>query len=160
MNNNTNGGGCPGTNRQGEPCGHPEGWGTDNDTGPCKYHGGAGGTNDDGSSHEGNDFAAKAGAWADGFFEDFLTEQEQRRVREATEVLGSQAGAQEVGRHVASLALEQFRRTGDERFLRRFESICDKFSIAPADEVELSGEDGGPLDVVINREVVGEDDGD
>jgi hypothetical protein len=32
---------CPGTNRNGEQCGHPEGWGTDNDTGPCKFHGGA-----------------------------------------------------------------------------------------------------------------------
>ena len=32
---------CPGTNRDGEPCGHPAGWGTDNDSGPCKFHGGA-----------------------------------------------------------------------------------------------------------------------
>lgn len=32
---------CPGTNREGERCGHPAGWGTDNDTGPCKFHGGA-----------------------------------------------------------------------------------------------------------------------
>jgi hypothetical protein len=34
---------CPATNRNGERCGHPEGWGTDNDSGPCKHHGGAGG---------------------------------------------------------------------------------------------------------------------
>jgi hypothetical protein len=34
---------CPGTNRNGERCGHPAGWGTDNDDGPCKHHGGAGG---------------------------------------------------------------------------------------------------------------------
>lgn len=32
---------CPGTNRNDERCGHPEGWGTDNDEGPCKFHGGA-----------------------------------------------------------------------------------------------------------------------
>lgn len=32
---------CPGTNRNGEQCGHPEGWGTENESGPCKFHGGA-----------------------------------------------------------------------------------------------------------------------
>jgi len=32
---------CPATNRDGERCGHPAGWGTDNDSGPCKFHGGA-----------------------------------------------------------------------------------------------------------------------
>jgi hypothetical protein len=32
---------CPATNRDGERCGHPSGWGTDNDDGPCKHHGGA-----------------------------------------------------------------------------------------------------------------------
>jgi len=35
---------CPGTNRNGEQCGHPAGWGTENDSGPCKFHGGAGGS--------------------------------------------------------------------------------------------------------------------
>jgi hypothetical protein len=34
---------CPATNRDGERCGHPAGWGTENDDGPCKFHGGAGG---------------------------------------------------------------------------------------------------------------------
>jgi len=32
---------CPATNRNGERCGHPTGWGTDHDYGPCKHHGGA-----------------------------------------------------------------------------------------------------------------------
>lgn len=120
----------------------------------CRMHQG---TSSDGSSHEGNDFAAKAGAWADDFFTDFLTGEERRRVREATDVLGSEAGAQEVGRHVAGLALEQFRRTGDERFLRRFESICDKFGIAPSDELEVTGEGGGALEVSLQREVIDDD---
>jgi len=34
---------CPATNRDGERCGHPAGWGTENADGPCKFHGGAGG---------------------------------------------------------------------------------------------------------------------
>ena len=33
---------CPGTNRDGERCGHPKGWGTDHvGEGYCKHHGGA-----------------------------------------------------------------------------------------------------------------------
>lgn len=126
---------CPATNRNGERCGHPTGWGTDNDDGPCKHHGGA-----STGAPEGNTNAAKTGAYADSFMEGFLTEEEQRRVNEAREILGDDAGAQEHGRLVAGMCLEQFRRTGDERFIRRYESICDKFAIAPADEVEHSGE--------------------
>lgn len=34
---------CPATNRNGERCGHPQGWGTDTTTGPCKFHGGEAG---------------------------------------------------------------------------------------------------------------------
>lgn len=38
----SNSNGCPGTNRNGKPCGHPEGWGVEGETeGPCKFHGGA-----------------------------------------------------------------------------------------------------------------------
>lgn len=124
-----------GTNRDGDPCGQPAGYGTDFEDGKCKHHRG---TNADGSSHEGNDYAVTVGAWADDFFEGFLTEAEQKRVREMAGALDDEKTAQELGQHVATLALEQFRRTGDERFLRRFESICDKFSIAPADEVDLT----------------------
>jgi len=126
---------CPATNRDGDPCGLSAGWGTDNDSGPCKFHGGA-----SSGAPEGNDNAVTVGAWADDFFEDFLTEGEQRRVKEMADALHDEATAKELGQHVATLALEQFRRTGDERFLRRFESICDKFGIAPADEVNVEGD--------------------
>lgn len=86
---------------------------------------------------EGNRNAAKVAAWAEDFYEGFLTEGEKKRVEKSAEILGTQAGTQEIGRHAASVCLEQFRRTGDERFMRRFESICDKFGIAPADELEV-----------------------
>lgn len=47
--------GCPATNRNGDPCGHPAGWGTDNDEGPCKHHGGKGGdVGDPGGPPEGS----------------------------------------------------------------------------------------------------------
>lgn len=128
---------CPATNRNGDPCGHPAGWGTENDSGPCKFHGGAGGGD---GPPEGNTNAAKHGAWSDSFVTDFLRDDEIERVRKAEDLLGEPETAQDVARTAAAIALEQFRRTGDDRFLRRYESICDTFGIAPADELEVSGE--------------------
>jgi len=56
---------CPATNRNGEPCGHPAGWGTDSDEGPCKHHGGAGGdVGDPGGAPEGNSNAVETAAFA------------------------------------------------------------------------------------------------
>ena len=128
---------CPATNRQGEQCGHPAGWGTDNDEGPCKFHGGA---TEGAGAPEGNTNAVDTGAWAEDFYEGFLTEAEKKRVRKSAEALGDTQSAQEIAQHAASVCLEQFRRTGDERFMRRYESICDTFAIAPADEVNVDGE--------------------
>lgn len=130
-----------GTNRAGEPCGRPAGWGTDFDDGKCKHHRG---TNADGSSHEGNTFAAKTGAWAESFLTDFLREEEINRVMNASDIIGEPEGAQDLARKVAVVCLEQFRRTGDQRFLQRYESICDKANIFPDDDaadVNISLED-------------------
>jgi hypothetical protein len=141
---------CGATKRDGtgDECQLPAGWGTENDSGPCKHHGGAGGTN--GDSHEGNDWAAKHGAYSESFVSDFLTEAEQERVEQATEVLSVPEGAQADARLTAAICKEQFRRTGDERFLRRYESICDKANIFPDEEIDLSGE-------VTVREELGDD---
>jgi hypothetical protein len=49
---------CPATNRDGERCGHPAGWGTSNDSGPCKFHGGA-------ADNEGNGHNEKHGLDSD-----------------------------------------------------------------------------------------------
>jgi hypothetical protein len=136
---------CPATNRNGDPCGHPAGWGTENDSGPCKFHGGA----SDGAP-EGNTNAATVGAWSESFVSDFLREEEIERVRQGADALGEPASAQELARNVAMVCLEQFRRTGDERFLRRYESICDKANIFPDEEIDLSGE-------VTVREELGDD---
>lgn len=129
-----------GTSKQsGNPCERPAGWGRGEEVteGKCKHHAG---TNADGSSHEGNQNAVKHGAYSKSFVTDFLTDEEIQRVEDAQELLGTPGGAQDHGRLMAAIAVEQFRRTGDDRFLRRYESICDKFGIAPADEMELSGE--------------------
>ncbi|SNZ18154.1 hypothetical protein SAMN06269185_3265 [Natronoarchaeum philippinense] len=68
---------CPGTNREGEPCGHPAGWGTDNDSGPCKFHGGAGGSGgarEGAGAPEGNTNGVTHGAYADhnSYYQDVL----------------------------------------------------------------------------------------
>ena len=51
-----------GTNRHGDPCGRPAGWGTEFESGKCRNHRG---TNEDGSSHEGNGNAITHGVTAD-----------------------------------------------------------------------------------------------
>jgi len=71
---------CPATNRNGERCGHPEGWGTDSEAGPCKFHGGAA---EDQGAPEGNGNAQKHGLRADRTkFYDRLDDAKQQRVDE------------------------------------------------------------------------------
>ena len=53
---------CPATNRKGERCGHPAGWGTDTGEGPCKFHGGA---TDGGGAPENNGNASRHNLTAD-----------------------------------------------------------------------------------------------
>jgi hypothetical protein len=101
----------------------------------CRMHGGG-----SPGAPEGNDNAVDVGAWAEDFYADFLTEAEKERVHESADALRDEATAQEVASHAASVCLEQFRRTGDERFMRRYESICDTFGLTPADEHHVEGE--------------------
>lgn len=96
---------------------------------------------------EGNTNAVSVEAWSESFVSDFLREEEIERVRRGSDALGTPEGAQELARQVAMVCLEQFRRTGDERFLRRYESICDKANIFPEEEIDLSG------DVTITEEL-------
>lgn len=138
-----------GTNRHGEPCGNYAGSGTDFDEGKCRHHRG---TSPDGKSHKGNDWAATHHAYSESFVEEFLRDEEIERVRQFEELTGTVEGAQAIARTAAGIALEQFRRTGDDRFLRRYESICDTFGIAPADEVELSGSVDGERTISFDPE--------
>jgi len=117
------------------------------DNGRCFHHGGQ---RENGGAPEGNDNAVDVGAWAEDFYKDFLTEAEKERVFKSAEALENPESAKEVARHAASVCLEQFRRTGDERFFRRWESICDTFEIAPTDELELSGDIDLTGDVVVD----------
>ena len=102
--------------------------------GKCSTHGGAKGS----GAPEGNDNAVDHGGFREHFTSN-LTEGEQKAFDDAYNQLEDPEGAKDVARAAASVCLLQFRRSGDERFLRRFEGLCDKFGIAPADELELSG---------------------
>lgn len=70
---------CPATNRDGERCGHPEGWGTDSKSGPCKFHGGAAKNQ---GAPEGNTNAVKHGMHTDehGWYDDVATDGEREIV--------------------------------------------------------------------------------
>ena len=117
----------------------------------CYMHGGA-------AENDGNDHAVSHGAYREHATR-FLTDGEQTAFDEAVSLLDSPDGAQDVGRTAAATCLMRYDRSGDPRFLRRFEGICDKFNIAPEDalNVEHSGPGGGPISVTINETVVESD---
>lgn len=109
--------------------------------GKCNNHGGSTPSKDenpDVGAPEGNDNAVDHGAYRENFLE-HLTDDEQQLVEDLAVGLGTKEDAQEVARFAASICLAQFRRSGfDERFARRFESICDKAGIFPADELDVN----------------------
>lgn len=119
-------------------CSQPAGWGRGGDVvdGRCKFH--HNGDHGKGGAPERNANAVSHGAFQEHFTE-HLTEGEQAAFDDAYAQLETPESAQDIARSAASMCLLQFRRSGDERFLRRFEGICDKFGIAPADELEISG---------------------
>lgn len=127
-----------GTNSEKKPCGRAAGWGTDFDSGKCRRHRG---TSPDGSSHEGNQNAVTHGAFSEHFQND-LTKTEREAFEDAKQALENPKDAQEIARTAAAEVLLKYKRSGDERFLRRFEGICDKFGLTPNEElsVEHSGE--------------------
>lgn len=110
------------------------GWGVEDKTeGTCSHHLGAvdnRGENNPNFQH---------GAFSE-YFTSQLTETEQAAFDEARDALEEPESAQAIARHAASICLIKFRRSGDERFLRRFESICDKFGLAPEDELTVHHE--------------------
>lgn len=122
-------------------CKRTSGWGTDRDNGRCSSHGGSGGSGDE---HEGNDWASTHKAYSQSLVEDFLTDEEIERVKQFEELTETPQGAQAFARTAAGIAMEQFRRSGDQRFLQRVESICDTFGIAPEEvmraEVDVNGQ--------------------
>jgi len=138
------------------------GWGTDREEGRCRKHGGSGGSGgsrDGSGAPEDNTNAAEHAAYSDKFLDGFVGQDGRERIEEGYDLAEDPQGAQDQARLMAQVALEKFRVSGDERFLRRYESICKTFNIPP-DDVERHehvGEGGGPIEVEVNETVVESD---
>lgn len=152
---------CGATKRDGsgDACQLPPGWGTDHvGEGRCKHHDAPGGAREGAGAPEENTNAATHGAYSQSFVENFLTDEEIERVEQAQELLDTPEGAQDHARLMAAIAIEQYRRSGDERFLRRYEAICDKAGIFPADELSVDGNFDHAFDVDITHHREAPDD--
>jgi len=115
---------CPGTNRNGDPCGHPAGWGTDSDSGPCKFHGGAA-----------DNRGPKNGNWKHGAFSDHLrsdlTDAEEDALEEMAEAFDDPEEARAVIADQAAEAWLKYKRSADTRFLREYRQLAETFNLAP-----------------------------
>lgn len=142
---------CPATNRQGEQCGHPAGWGTDNETGPCKFHGGA--------SPKGPDHPRfKHGAFSDHLRSD-LTDAELEAIDDMVGAFEDPEEARELIAEQAAEAWLKYKRSADTRFLREYRQLAETFNLAPNEDVkELRGENGGPIQVESDVVTVTSDD--
>lgn len=144
MNDDTTG--CPATNRNGEPCGHPEGWGTDKDHGPCKHHGGAA---DNRGENNGN---FKHGAYSD--VEDFITNDATDAEQDFFDELDLEDAGDQFVHDAVKEAYIKYKRTGDERFLREVRQWLSEFNIVEnGDEVELTGELDHAVDHGLSEEM-------
>ena len=138
-----------GTNRRDEPCGKPEGWGTDFDSGKCRHHRG---TSPDGSSHEGNQNARKHGAFSDHFRSD-LEPEEIAALDAIVDHLEAIDDERSIAAEIAGEALLKYKRSADSRFLREARQWMSEFNLLPnEDQVEIGGSGGNPLEVVIQRD--------
>jgi len=102
---------CPGTNRDGDRCGHPKGWGTDHvGEGYCKHHGGASDGAPTGEAH---------GSYEHGGFSEALPEDAEdvtaniEAFRDAVDT----ESLDPVWVHLAGEAFARYRRSEDSRHL-------------------------------------------
>lgn len=138
---------CGRTNRNDEPCQLSPGWGTDNDYGACKFHGGA-----SSGAPEDNDNAKTHGAFSEHFRSD-LTEAEERALEAVISHLEGIDDERSLAAEIAAEALLKYKRSADSRFLREARQWFGDFNLLPnEDELNIGGEGGGALNVIVNRE--------
>jgi len=125
---------CPGTNRDGEQCGHPAGWGTDGESGPCKFHGGAA---DNRGEKNGN---YEHGAYSE--FVDFQRDSLSEREQKAIDAIDFDEHGEEFARDVVREAYAKYLRTGDDRFLREARQWAKDFGVleTPAEQLEVDAD--------------------
>jgi hypothetical protein len=134
------------------------------DNGRCFHHGGQ---EENGGAPDGNENAVTHGAYRDHAISS-LTEAETRAFNEVAQKLEDPEDAQEIAREAAAYCLMMAHRASDDRWVRRWEGICDKFGIAPEEvqehnvsgELDMSGEldVSGGFDINITHHRVTEED--
>lgn len=129
-------------------CGAVAGKGTDHlGEGRCSHHGGNTPRGKDSPNYE-------HGAYSEHMQSD-LTPDEREAYEELVGSLEDPDQALNAIRELAAEALLKYKRSADQRFLREFRQLADTFNLAPNEDVhELTGDGGGPMEVVINEEVV------
>lgn len=147
---------CPGTNREGDECGHPSGWGTDNESGPCKFHGGAA---DNSGENNGN---YKHGGYSKYLSEANFTDDEKERAEAVSRDLDDPAHRDDVLRSLISDLWVRWDRTKDPRFARELRQSLAEFGYTPEEarelHVEHSGSGGGPMQLEVTNTVIETED--
>lgn len=144
---------CTASCRDGSPCEAYPVTGEDK----CRMHLGKSGDSHDGANNPNYEH----GAFSEHLKSD-LTESELAAFDDLTDGFEDPEHAHAIIKELAAEALLKYKRSADERFLREFRQIADTFNLAPnADHIEqeVSGEGGGPLEVVsVTNEVVSTDE--
>ena len=122
---------CGRTNRNGEPCELPAGWGTDHDDGACKFHGGA--------SPRGKD----SPHFEHGLFSDHLDEEDRRAIEALEEFDDAEKLDDLINWRLARLrrAVQALNdQEGQRSFWDAFGEIVEKTEPIEAEEIkELAG---------------------
>lgn len=74
-----------------------------------------------------------------------FTEREEAAADNLAEMLGDSTGRDHAAREAAAMALIQYKRASDPRFLREFRQICKTFGLTPDDRIRV--EHSGSVDV-------------
>lgn len=149
---------CPGTNREGEPCGHPAGWGTDHDRGPCKFHGGAA---DNRGENNGN---YQHGGYSKYLSESSFRPDEKERAAALYDDVEDPQARDGVFRSIIVDLWVRWDRTKDPRYAREIRQSLAEYGYTPEEARELfvehSGPEGGPMQVEITNTVIETDEHD
>jgi hypothetical protein len=112
----------------------------------CRMHGHDGGA-PEGQGNGNYDHGAFSEHWRSD-----LTDAEEQALDALVSHLESIDDERSLAAEVAAEALLKYKRSADSRFLREARQWFDDFNLLPnADELELSGADGGALEVVVER---------
>jgi len=118
------------------------------DSDRCRMHGA------DAGAPKGNDNSVTHGAFQEHFRSD-LEPEETEAIDDMVSHLREINDERAIPAEVAAEALMKYKRSKDSRFLREARQWFSEFNLLPnGDSLELTGEGGGALDVVINENTV------